>query len=159
MQGVPCQAVSSPEEAFCQLTVGCCPDSGCDTLPLNPVTSACRADYIAASPLLPSCGISKSDIEAEVALWLELGNKVIANLGLPPLEQLADGDKCARLPARPSACACLLAPMPTISPSLAADRPLHSNACLSIALSAWALVSCPPTCPPACTGCHCGHPS
>ncbi|PSC67851.1 hypothetical protein C2E20_8522 [Micractinium conductrix] len=50
-------------------------------------------DFIRASPLLPSCGISGAQVEADAGRWVELGGRVMANLGLPPLAQLAAEDK------------------------------------------------------------------
>ena len=51
------------------------------------------ADFICASPLLPSCGISGAQVAAEVGTWVDLGNKIISNLGLPPLAQLTADQK------------------------------------------------------------------
>lgn len=63
--------------------------------PLKP--SSClpprSPDFIRASPLLPSCGISGAQVEADAGRWVELGGRVMANLGLPPLAQLAAEDK------------------------------------------------------------------
>lgn len=50
-------------------------------------------DFICASPLLPSCGIDRAQVEADVARWLELGSQVIANLGLQPVGQLLPAQK------------------------------------------------------------------
>jgi len=51
------------------------------------------ADFICASPLLPSCGISREQVEAEVARWVELGGQVVSNLAMPPLGQLQPAQK------------------------------------------------------------------
>jgi hypothetical protein len=51
------------------------------------------ADFICASPLLPSCGISGAQVAAEVGTWVDLGNKIISNLGLPALAQLTAEQK------------------------------------------------------------------
>ena len=56
-------------------------------------TSTPLADFICASPLLPSCGINRAQVEAEADRWLELGSQVISNLGLPPLAQLLPAQK------------------------------------------------------------------
>lgn len=53
----------------------------------------CTADFICASPLLPSCGISGALVEADMGRWLELGGRVAANLGLPPPEQQTPAQK------------------------------------------------------------------
>lgn len=50
-------------------------------------------DFIVQSPLLPSCGLSKAEVEKEWALWGELGDKVIASLGLPPANRLESAPK------------------------------------------------------------------
>ena len=63
------------------------------TDPPPPLLLPAPADFICASPLLPSCGISQAQVAAEVGTWVDLGNKVISNLGLPPLAQLTPDQK------------------------------------------------------------------
>lgn len=61
--------------------------------PIPHLSDAPPADFICASPLLPSCGIDRAQVEADVARWLELGSQVIANLGLQPVGQLLPAQK------------------------------------------------------------------
>ena len=61
--------------------------------PPSPSSPYLPADFICASPLLPSCGLSGAQVAAEVGTWVDLGNKIISNLGLPPLAQLTADQK------------------------------------------------------------------
>jgi hypothetical protein len=70
-------------------SAGCTPAKRC-----TPSSSSRRcADFICASPLLPSCGLTRSQVEEEVGQWADLGDQVIANLGMPPRQQLEPKDK------------------------------------------------------------------
>lgn len=44
------------------------------------------ADFICASPLLASCGLSRDEVEAELGEWSRLGGLVLKSLGLPAVE-------------------------------------------------------------------------
>ncbi|KAI3438644.1 hypothetical protein D9Q98_001066 [Chlorella vulgaris] len=59
-----------------------------------PLTDASELiDFICASPLLPSCGLTRSQVEEKVGQWADLGDQVITNLGMPPRQQLEPKDK------------------------------------------------------------------
>lgn len=60
----------------------------CCALRCHPLCPFPAADFIRASPLLPSCGISGEQVEAELGRWAELGAQVARNLGFPPIDRL-----------------------------------------------------------------------
>jgi hypothetical protein len=53
------------------------------------MSSLLPADVICASPLLPSCGLSREEVQQGLERWLELGGRVASNLGMPPGQELA----------------------------------------------------------------------
>lgn len=53
-----------------------------------PAACLSAADFIQASPLLPSCGITDEQVEAELGRWEELGAQVARNLGFPAVDRL-----------------------------------------------------------------------
>ncbi|KAL4425715.1 hypothetical protein ABPG75_009731 [Micractinium tetrahymenae] len=51
------------------------------------------AEFIRASPLLPSCGIPDEQVDTELGRWVELGAQVARNLGFPAIDRLEPAQK------------------------------------------------------------------
>ncbi len=54
----------------------------------------CCADYIAHGPLLPLCGINKTQVNGEVDDWLKQGDFLAEQLGFSSRDQLNDIQRC-----------------------------------------------------------------